>query len=185
MDVVEIRKWRMAMREAIYHEPPPALSPSNRSRRIKARIPTSPMAGAAAMDVSVELQRNVGGLRLRGMLEARYTPVPLNRCRLEVVISDSEFGQGDCTFSGILPGSYFPGIVCDFGPCVLHSAQQQVRACRVPSGDITFYGGGYDMESAEVVFWLAGGVLIRRVEAVQWNLDFEESVDRYLGEYGY
>jgi len=182
---VEIRKWRVAVRETIYRESPLALGPPHLSRRIHARTPATPMADAAAMDVGVELNRNLGGLRLRGMLEARYAPASSNQCRLEVVVSGSEFCQGDCTFPGILPGSYFPGIDLEFAPGVLESAQQQVRVCRVPSGDITFYGGGYDMESAEVVFRLAAGVLIRRVEAVQRELDFEESVDRFLGEYGY
>ena len=189
MDAVEIRTWRVAVRETIYREAPPALTLPPRSRRLRAGVPAGPLAGATAMDVGVELQRNLGGLRLRGMLEARYAPASAaasaDRCRVEVVTAEAEFGQGDCSFPGIASGPYFPGIVADFAPAVLDSAQQQVRVCRVPSGDITFHGGGYDMESAEVVFRLAAGVLIRRVAAVQRNLDFEESVDRLFGEYGY
>ncbi|WP_152627500.1 hypothetical protein [Streptacidiphilus melanogenes] len=140
---------------------------------------------AVAIGLGVEIDRHLGGMRLRGFLGAGYRSVGGGRGGVVRISADQvEFGEG---FPMTLPGArttYFTGLPLDFRDAVVEGATEQLRAFDLRGGELDIVAAGYDMESAELVFRSAAGLLVCQLAAKLGGGPLEELVNRYLDTLG-
>ena len=126
-----------------------------------------------AVRVVVELSRAFGGMTMRALLGAEFSPDPLGTVTIFEVPFGEPMGLGAVAGCGSELGRpLVAGLPRDFADAVLDGLAGDAAAEALPAGRLRIDRAGFDEAgSSEMAFKLAGGLLRRVVDALLHDED--------------